>query len=162
MTRKTAESYKALFEYIEKEIFELKPAEFMTDYEDGMRLGIKTRWPTVIIRGCWFHYSKAILKRCRKLSLTKLLKENADAKAIKKQLAALPLLPANQIEEGFAAIQKLASKKKLTKRFRRLFSYVRSYWLNSQVCIQFSLIKGGNGQIGNGQCIFWYKWPNCI
>lgn len=133
MTRKTAESYKALFEYIEKEIFKLKPAEFMTDYEDGMRLAIKTHWPTVTIRGCWFHYSKAILKRCRKLGLAKLLKENDNASAIKKQLAALPLLPAHQIEEGFTAVKKLATKKKLSKRFGRLFSYVRRYWLNSQV-----------------------------
>lgn len=147
MTRKTAESYKALFEYIEKEIFELIPNEFMTDYEDGMRLAIKTRWPNVKIRGCWFHYSKAILKRCNKLNLRKILKENADAKAIKMQLAALPLLPAHQIEEGFAVIKKSAKKKKLSKRFERLFSYVRSYWLNSQVCIQFSLIKDDNGQI---------------
>lgn len=133
MTRKTAESYKALFEYIEKEIFKLKPVEFMTDYEDGMRLAIKKHWPTVTIRGCWFHYSKAILKRCRKLGLAKLLKENDNAKAIKKQLAALPLLPANQIEEGFTVIKKLATKKKLSKRFERLFSYVGRYWLNSQV-----------------------------
>lgn len=65
--------------------------------------------------------------------MTKLLKRNFAAKAIKRQLAALPLLPENQIVEGFALIKKLAAKKKLTKQFARLFNYVESYWLKSQV-----------------------------
>lgn len=133
MTRKTAEAYKALFEFIEKEVFELEPVEFMTDYEDGMRLAIKTHWANVEIHGCWFHYSKAILKKCRKLGMTKLLKRNENARAIKKQLAALPLLPIEKIREGFETVKKFASKKKLLKKFSRLFQYVQSYWLNSQV-----------------------------
>ena len=144
MTRKTAEAYNALFEFIEKEVFELQPAEFMTDYEDGMRLAIKTHWPNVEIHGCWFHYSKAILKRCRKLGMTKLLKWDEDAKIIKKQLAALPLLPVEQIKVGFEAIRKLSSKKNLSKKFSRLFKYVQRYWLNSQVSYTF-----------NFNCLWW-------
>lgn len=133
MTRKTAESYKALFQYIEREIFELQPSEFMTDYEDGMRLAIKTCWPNIKISGCWFHYCRGIMKRCRKLGMTKLLKENNDAKTIKRQLNALPLLPEKQILPGFNIIKKLAAKKKMSKRFARLFNYVEKYWLKSQV-----------------------------
>lgn len=133
MTRKTTQSYVALFKYIEENIFELEPTEFMTDYEDGMRLAIKTRWPTVKIRGCWFHYSQAILRKCRKLSMNTLLRKSANARAVKRQIASLPLLPADKIREGFKAIKLTAAKKRVSLRFGRLFKYVESYWLNSQV-----------------------------
>lgn len=133
MTRKTALSYQALFKYIEEKVFKLQPEEFMTDYEDGMRLAIKKSWPKVKVRGCWFHYCRAILRRCRKLGMDALVKKSKNAKAIKRQLAALPLLPKNQISEGFEAIKKFSAKKRLSKKFDPLFKYVQSYWLNSQV-----------------------------
>lgn len=153
MTRKTTKSYKALFSYIEDQIFEMQPAEFMTDFEDGMRLAIKICWPKVKVRGCWFHYCRAILRRCRNLGMDKLLKNNENAKAVKRQLAVLPLLPEGQIEEGFKATKKLAAKKKLSKRFGRLFKYVESYWLKSQVKIDISYKsyneRGVNGHFVN-------------
>lgn len=37
MSRKTADCYEAVFKFVEKKLFKLQPAVFMTDYEDGMR-----------------------------------------------------------------------------------------------------------------------------
>lgn len=130
MTRKTSMCYLAVFEFIEEKIFKLRPAEIMTDYEDGMRLAIKKRWIGVAIRGCWFHFCRAISKKCRKLGMTSLLKENRVARIIRKKLMSIPLLPANQIENGSKWIQKFARKKGLSDRFSKLFKYFGSYWLN--------------------------------
>lgn len=63
MTRKTAQSYLALFEYIEQKLFELDPKEMMTDFEKGMRKAIKICWPDVILRGCWFGTSGSTIAR---------------------------------------------------------------------------------------------------
>lgn len=128
MTRKTAKSYLAVFRFIEQNLFKLEPAEVMTDYEDGMRLAIRTQWPNVIIRGCWFHYVRAILRRCRKLGMVQLLKKNSNARVIQKNLMSLPLLPSVQIEEGYCFIKKFAQKKKLLSRFTLLFDYMEDYW----------------------------------
>lgn len=127
MTRKTAKSYTAVFEFIEKNIFRLKPYEFMTDFEDGMRLAIKNRWPKAKIRGCWFHLSRAVERRYRKLGLRKL--RNRKAILIKKMLKNIPLLPENMIEAGLSSIIEYSKKKRLFNKMARLFSYFKRYWM---------------------------------
>lgn len=129
MTRKTADCYSAVFKYIEETIkFELKPAEFMTDFEDGMRLAIKKRWPKSVVRGCWFHLCRAVKKRARKLRLNKI--KSKYAKMIRKMLMCIPLLPTDDIDEGYRGIKKFAKKHRLSKRFAPLFNYFERYWLN--------------------------------
>lgn len=135
MTRKTSKCYKAVFEFIEEKLlFKLEPKEFMTDYEDGMRLAIKKQWPNAIIHGCWFHLCKAILKRARKLGMVKLLQRSSKAKIILRGLMSVALLPAEKIMEGFLSVKRFANKSRLFEKFRKLFVYFERYWLNSQVC----------------------------
>lgn len=129
MTRKTAQCYSALFDFIEERLFELKPKEFMTDFEAGMRMAIKKHWPNITLRGCWFHFCRAIRRKCGNLGLFKLIKSNADAKAIQSSLMNLPLLPANRIIEGYNSAKEFAKKKKLLKKFQALFTYFEGYWL---------------------------------
>lgn len=130
LTRKTAEAYLAVFKFIEEKLFKLEPAEFMTDFEDGMRLAIKSRWPNVPIRGCWFHLKKRIHSRCIKTGLHKTLKNNVNGRTLKKMLQNLPLLPENLINEGFSSVQLFAREKQLEQSFGGLFSYFKRYWLN--------------------------------
>lgn len=128
-TRKTEECYTAVFKFITKKLFKMRPNLVMVDYENGLRASIRKCWPRVQIRGCWFHYCKAINRRCRKHNMTKLLKKNSGAKKIKKALMSLPLLPEDKIIEGYESIKKLARKKRLFKRFSSIFSYFESFWL---------------------------------
>ena len=102
----------------------------MTDYEDGMRLAIRKHWPNVEIRGCFFHYCRAILRKCRKLGMKKSLKNCADARRIKRSLMSLPLLPGDNIKEGYDCIKVFAQKSKLFSKFSRLFAYFEGYWIH--------------------------------
>lgn len=130
MTRKTAEAYRAVFKYIEEELaFEFAPSEFMTDYEDGLRLAIRQQWPNVRIRGCWFHLKRAVNKKCVYFGLKKCLQNNANARTLKSMLVNVPLLPENRIQEGYASIKQYALDKKLAKRFAKVFAYFESYWM---------------------------------
>lgn len=129
MTRKTTKAYTAVFKFIEQRIFKMKPFELMTDYEDGMRLAIKKQWPKALIHGCWFHYKRAINRNCTKLGMNSLLKKNANARKIKRMIANIPLLPAEQIHDGYENIKKFAAQKRLYKRFAKLFAYFQRYWL---------------------------------
>lgn len=112
----------------------MRPKQIMTDYETGLRAAIRKCWPRVILRGCWFHFCKAINKRCRKLNMTKLLKKNSNARKIKKALMSLPLLPEDKIIEGYKTIVKIARKKGLFKHYSSLFSYCDRYWLRQVWC----------------------------
>lgn len=129
MSRKTAESYRAVFEFIEEHLFELEPGQFMTDYEDGMRLAIRQHWPKVPVRGCWFHLKRAVNKKCVNFGLKRFLQENENARKLKSMLGNLPLLPENRIEEGYASVLKYAHDQQLFKRFAPVFSYFKNYWL---------------------------------
>lgn len=129
MTRKTTKAYIAVFKYIEEKLFKLKPSQFMTDYEEGMRSAIRKYWSNVSIRGCFFHFCRAILKRCRKLGMVKFLRRNPTGKRIQKSIMSLPLLPADRIMEGYENIKNFTRECGLWKKFSAIFNYFDQYWL---------------------------------
>lgn len=129
MTRKTADAYTAVFEFIEQKLFKLKPFEFMTDYEDGMRLAIRKRWPNAQIHGCWFHFKRAINRKCRSFGMKRILDKNGNATQVKDMLLNIPLLPSAQTHEGYANIKAFAKEKGLERCFAGLFVYFERYWL---------------------------------
>lgn len=119
-----------MLKFIEANGFNLEPAEFITDFEDGLRKAIKTVYPNVKLNGCWFHYVRAIQRRSAKLGMRKFLKKNRKGKKIQKQLMSLPLLPPEMFDEGYQTIKKLTARSKLYNRFKKLFAYYDQYWLN--------------------------------
>lgn len=141
-TRKTSESYLAIFQFIEEKVLKLEPAEFITDYEDGMRKAIKTHWPNVRVRGCWWHHKRAVHKKCVSFGMATLLRKNRNVRLVKNMLTNLPLLPEEKIHEGYGSVVEFAREKKLLNRFGRVFSYYEEYWLkqvrnNSLHCKEF-------------------------
>lgn len=127
--RKTTESYVALLKFIENNIFNLEPMEFTTDFEAALQKAIKIVYPGVRLNSCWFHYIRAIQRRCTKLGMRKLLRNNFNARTVQKQMSSLPLLPYDCIEEGFNIIKEFAKKMKLATRFQKFFKYYQNYWL---------------------------------
>lgn len=119
----------AIFKFIEENVLKLEPAEFITDYEDGMRLAIKKRWQNVRVRGCWWHHKRAVHKKCVKLGMAKLLRNNRNVRLVKNMLTNLPLLPEEKIHEGYESVLAFARGKKLFNRFDKVFSYYAEYWL---------------------------------
>lgn len=129
MTKRTAKSYEALFRFIERKVFRLKPSEIITDFEGGLRKALKIVYPNIILRGCWFHYCQAIRKKCRKLGLQSFFESNIEAHNIYHQLLILPLLPPENFSEGYGIIKRRARAEGLLQRLRSLFNYFDSYWL---------------------------------
>lgn len=129
MSNKSAECYTAAFNFIEKSIFKLEPANIMTDWELGMRSAIRKCYPKATLRGCWFHYCSAIRKKLLKLGLHFDLKISADARMIKKMIMSLPLLPSEKFAEGYEYILQLAKECQLLNTFKHFFSYFQSYWV---------------------------------
>lgn len=129
MTKKTTEAYLDVFDFIEQ-FFKLEPAVSMTDFEDGMRIAIRIRWPNCDLRGCEFHYKYAINRRCKAdTNLKFLLENNANARKIKNMLHSIPLLPKNRILEGYKAVKLWAKNRKLHVKMADLFSYYERQWL---------------------------------
>lgn len=122
-------SYIALLKFIGNGIFNLEPLEFITDFEPGLQKAIKTVYPGAKLTTCWFHYIRAIQRRCVKLGMRKLIRNNFNARTIQKQILNLPLLPHDCIEEGYNIIKNFAKELKLSKKFQNFFKYFQDYWL---------------------------------
>ncbi|XP_031623037.1 uncharacterized protein LOC116340597 [Contarinia nasturtii] len=129
MTKRTAVCYAAIFNFIENNVFNLEPSEFITDFEAGMRCAIERCYPTAQLRGCWYHYCAALRKRLLKLGLHNLLKWNSQAVIIKKELMSLPLLPSEYFNAGYVHIKKLAKQWRLSNSFKNFFEYYEQFWI---------------------------------
>lgn len=129
MSGKSAELYKQVFQYIENNVFKMKPSQFMTDFEAGMRKAIEECYPNAILHGCWYHFCAAIRRKLVTLQLYQLIVEVPSAMAIYRMILNLPLLPSEFILEGFQVIKKIARDRKLYKQFKSLFEYFENFWL---------------------------------
>lgn len=128
MTHKSADSYIAVFNYIEK-FFELKPARFMADFEGGIRKSIRKRYPKADLHGCWFHYCSSIRRKFRSYGMAKLISDNRNVFIIYRMLLHLPLLPAKDIYRGFVVVKNEAKARKVSTHFKKAFEYFENYWI---------------------------------
>lgn len=129
MTKKSIECYDAVFDCIRNELFKLQPTEFITDFEAGMRQSIRKNFPEATLRGCWFHYKRAVRQKCSKLGIDSFFKSNRNALKIKRKLLNLPLLPAQHIPNAYSHIKSFAQRKKISKKLKALFGYFERFWL---------------------------------
>lgn len=139
MSNKTAECYKAVFRFIENNIFKLEPECFITDFEAGMRAAIKFQYPKIILKGCWYHYCCSLsrhIKQMRNVSAT--INVKSDAALIKGQLMNLPLLPKNRFNEGYRYIKQRVRDCNLQEELQNLFAYFENTWVR-QVLFKFIL-----------------------
>lgn len=133
MTRKTEESYKAVFEYIHNNIIQLDGKAFMSDYEKAMRNALKKLFPNSKMDACWFHFTQAVKKNAAKYpAMMKLIRSNTDAAKIYYKLQALPLLPASEINAAFQMLKSQAPTK-----FKKFLVYYERQWLGSVIACCF-------------------------
>lgn len=131
-TRKSESSYKSIFKYIEKNVYHLDPIEIITDFETGLRNALNAVYPNTVLRGCWFHYCKAIRQKNNELGLRTLIRNNPNARFVEKSIMSLPLLPSKDILIGFEYI-KNSVHGELSKHLEPFLSYFKNYWLKIQV-----------------------------
>lgn len=138
-TRKTEQSYKAIFHYIE-EIFHLEAKQFITDFETGLRKALKEVYPNSVLRGCWFHFCNSVQKKCDELGLRSILNKNPEAKLFKKAIMSIPLLSSADLMDGYRHIKRMIERSEFSKQFSGLINYFDSYWLKNQV-IKYSIMN---------------------
>lgn len=128
MTHKSEKAYRQVFEYVNANLFDMKCASFMTDFERAIRGALRAVAPGVPCHGCWFHYSQALQRRSGTDGLTKYLKNNKVAHLIYKKLRFLALLPAAKISLGFNILKQEALDLQHEK-FNLYVEYVFDHWI---------------------------------
>lgn len=137
MSGKKADLYKKVFDFVEKKLFPLNPAQFMTDFEAGLRKAINEIYPDAILNGCWYHFCAAVRRKLMSLDMYELISSVPAAKSVYRMILSLPLLPKESISNGYRIIKQEAIDKNLHKEFKKIFEYFEQYWLH-QVSFYFN------------------------
>lgn len=131
MTNKTMQSYLILFQMIKSQLPDWNPTKFKLDYEKAAMNAIIKVFPTVIIKGCYYHYNKAIFKKGKSLNMTSRTSQDLKEVRIIELSAILPLLPENEIINGWVYIiaRYGDSEGTGTKKF---INYMEKQWLREE------------------------------
>lgn len=145
MTHKSAKLYTAVFEEIKRLVPGFSPQQMQADFEEASAIAFQAVFgEDVLVIGCFFHYAQAILRRVGQEGLLVRFLNEDDFKSFVLQLMALPLLPANLIEEGVNILAENSDA-----GAQRMIQYVRSYWI-SRVGVNRLSVNGQVNRTNNG------------
>ena len=122
---KKESTYETMFSLIKSQIPDWEPTSFRTDYEKAAINGIRNVFPTIVSKGCYYHFSKALWKKAKELNLT-------TKKIYKKHVAlcsSLALLPSEYKADGWLYIMEDCPQKENVDKFN---DYFVSSWLDNQ------------------------------
>lgn len=80
-------------------IFSKRYAGVSLDFECALRNAVVETFPTAELKGCLFHYCKAIWKKTQEYGHQRDYKDLQEVNILVRRAAALPLLPLNKVED---------------------------------------------------------------
>lgn len=145
MTNKLESSYRCVFQYIDENIFKLKPTVFITDYEAAIKKALRIVYPGVKLIGCWFHYCQALRRNTSKKfrHLLLFIRQSKQASRVYHKFMALPLLPDHLIQKAFEQLKLSIYLFDREKKFETFVNYFEKQWLKKviNICIYNENIK---------------------
>ena len=142
MTGKTEKLYRAVMITIRILIPGFNPTFAIGDFEQAPRNALTDIFPSATIIGCWFHFTKAVFEKVKKLGLSRLYKTNQLFRIWIRKLMALPFLPEEHIRHTYQSLDipladLLDSEKELVHRFK---SYFNKFWINGNANLSVFLL----------------------
>lgn len=135
LNNKKEETYKTLFEILKQKIPEWDPLKLITDFEQAAMNAISTVFPSVVLKGCYFHYTKNVWKKAKDLNLTK----NTITRRHVRLSSLLPLLPRQHISEGWCYIMEDTPNTEAIQEFN---NYMVSQWLEDESFVDIWCVHG--------------------
>ncbi|XP_061191690.1 uncharacterized protein LOC133199901 [Saccostrea echinata] len=125
MSGKHAKDYRKVFQSI-VECLPTPPAVtlFTADFERGIWKGLQEVFLEARIRGCVFHWSKAVYTKVQENGL-----QRDDVNKCVRKLMALPLIPEEHIVPAFQRISNSVGEE---GPLREVVDYVQRTWINNR------------------------------
>lgn len=121
MTDRKEHSYYILLSLIKSQIPQWEPIKVHCDYEKGAINAFLKVFPNIIVKGCYYHWTRNIWRKAKSLGNTKTKAE----RRIVGLTAVLPLLPSENIREGFEYVK---SECAVGSRMGKFINYVERFW----------------------------------
>lgn len=130
MSDKKESTYSALFDILQAKFPEWKPDKFHLDFEVATSNALKLIFPNLEIKNCYYHFTQSLWRKAKSIGIkTKLYRRLVGL------CTALPLLPENQIKDGWAYIQLQCAHLKNNK-INAFMAYMKNTWLKNDACIR--------------------------
>ena len=133
---KSQGTYEKILEIISEKVLAITghegiPEAFQTDFEIAMINALKSKWPLLMIKGCFFHYVKAIFGKAYELGLKSHVSMiNYPVRYLVKGCASLAFIPAETVHSEFTKLTNvLQQDAEYIIAASRFISYMRAYWI---------------------------------
>ncbi|XP_065323562.1 uncharacterized protein LOC135930664 [Gordionus sp. m RMFG-2023] len=140
LSDKTRATYIELFQIIlrccgENNIM-FNPRYGQTDYEAAAISALRFVFPTMVIKGCFFHFSQAIWRKCQGLGLTKEYRDNTTVHKVVRRMTTLPFCREEDISEVRSSCLAMSLENPLLIQFMQ---YMDLTWLSINALFPHSL-----------------------
>lgn len=122
LPNKTLNTYVRFFTLL-KEKLGINNTHYKCDYEVAAMNAVISVFPDAKIFGCLFHYQKAVIAKAKELGVY----NSREGRKFIRLIKNLPLLPAENIWEGWTSILSITQINDEVKEFKK---YFLKYWLN--------------------------------
>lgn len=124
MPDKKEETYITVLKLIKSQLPKFNPKKYHCDFEIAEIKAFKKEFPSLVLKGCYYHWCKAVWKKSKKLKI-----KSKREKRIVGLTASLPLLPAEYIQEG---LDYAKSESRGKDKFKSFFRYVDRFWMTEK------------------------------
>ena len=151
MSDKLQKSYERVFSYF-KDNFDLSIKSAMMDFEKSLRNGFKNTFKGVPILGCLFHYVNSLMKRLKKLGITKYYSSDEKLNLYCRKYFGLVFTNAEEYLESLQLLEKEIElfEGDLKEKLKSFYSYYYKNWASgnkynhSDICLLDSLMRRTN------------------
>ena len=130
MSRRTKKDYRQVLKALRRKLPSRAAnlRKVVVDFEVGLWAAIRAVLPDVSAKGCLFHWTQAVWRKCQALGLAVAYVSNDGVRDFIGQLLSLPFLPHKHIQPAFEQLSnRVVGQPVLTE----LLGYIRSPWLES-------------------------------
>ncbi|XP_060607516.1 uncharacterized protein LOC132759716 [Ruditapes philippinarum] len=128
MTGRTSADYEHVLKAIKRGLRNQQEVEeVVCDFEKAIWKAMRRVFPTVLMKGCSFHWGQAVWRHIQGLGLSTEYMNNHGTYSLLRMIFCLPFLPAEHIIEVFDKMEDFNTSEHLEP----LFQYLRRTWFES-------------------------------
>ncbi|XP_065314960.1 uncharacterized protein LOC135923892 [Gordionus sp. m RMFG-2023] len=118
--------------------FLFSPPKALIDFEMGVLRALEEMFPTISVKGCYFHYCQCILRRIQGNRLAAFSRLNPDFKRFYRRLMAISFLTEMDIPLVLSELKSEVEAFNLDP-IRDLFTYFKNTWINLNAKFKYKM-----------------------
>lgn len=134
MESKSTKAYECVFRLLKQYLQNITILSSMTDYEYAVINAVKKVYPDCEVKGCFFHFAKAITDNAYKKGVYALADDTNTILCAISYAKALALLPEEMFPAGIAIVEEKLTNAPECVNF---INYLRRQWINKAEVIYF-------------------------